>query len=263
MKGEQHTMTEREIITAQSQFVVMRNELIQKSRYDLTLTEQKIILFMVSKITPLDEPYKEYEFTYKEFESVCNLNRDGGKPKRLVIDALKQLRTKPVEITLSENKKVITGWFNEATIDTDTQTVSIVFSKHLVPYLYNLQTFYTMFCLENVLPMNSKYAIRLYEYLKSIKSKGYKQTVALEELRERCGVGDKYTKYKDLRVNVIEPALADINTYTDLEVKYKEIKTSRSITHLEFTILNYDTPERRINRSRELRDEGCENESKV
>lgn len=247
-------MTEKEIITAQSQFVVMRNELIQKSRYQLSLTEQKIILFMVSKITPYDEPHTEYNFSFKEFESVCHLKK-GGNTKTLIKEAFHNLRTKPVEITLSEDETVITGWFNDARINTKTQTISVEFSRHLKPYLYNLQTFYTMFCLENVLPMNSKYAIRLYEYLKSIKSKGYKQTVALEELRERCGVGEKYTKYKDFRVNVIEPALADINTYSDIEVKYIEKKTSRSITHLEFTILTSETVERRMNRRNALRDE--------
>lgn len=244
-------MTQNEVIKAQSQFVVMRNELIQKSRYQLTLTEQKMVLYMVSKISPNDEPYTEYHFSMKDFETVCQLKK-GGKTKSLLDDAIKQLGTKLVEIKLNEDERIITHWFNEARFNEKTQTLGIVFSKHLVPYLYGLQTFYTMFCLENILPMNSKYGIRLYEYLKSIKSRGYKQTIPLEVIRERCGVENKYPKYKDLRVNVIEPAICDINTYTDITVKYKEIKTSRSITHLELYITYGDSAERHINRRKAL-----------
>lgn len=245
-------MTKREIVEAQSQFVVMRNELIQKSRYSLSLTEQKIILFMVSKITPFDEPYTEYTFAYKEFEAVCNLNKGGGKSKILVVDTMKQLKTKPIEIRLSEKQKVITSWFNDAIIDEETQTIKVSFSKYLTPYLYNLQTFYTQFCLENVLPMSSKYGIRLYEYLKSIQSKSHKQKISLDELRERCGTGDKYTKYKDFRVCVLEPATKDINTYTDLKVEYQEVKTGRSVSHIQFVITNSSTADRHINRASAL-----------
>lgn len=245
-------MTQREIVEAQSQFVVMRNELIQKSRYSLSLTEQKLVLYMVSKITPFDEPYKEYIFSYAEFEAVCNLNKDGGKSKILVIEALKALKSKPLEIKISARQKVITSWFNDAVIDEETQEIRIGFSKYLTPYLYNLQTFYTKFCLENTLSMNSKYGIRLYEYLISIKSKGHKQKISLEELRERCGVGEKYPKYKDFRVFVLEPALKDINTYADISVEYKEEKTGRKVTHIIFVIVTSDTAQRHMNRAKAL-----------
>lgn len=244
-------MTQREIVEAQSQFVVMRNELIQKSRYSLSLTEQKLVLYMVSKITPFDEPYKEYIFSYDEFEAVCNLNRDGGKSKILVVEALKALKSKTLEIRLSEKQRVITSWFNDAVIDEETQEIRIGFSKYLTPYLYNLQTFYTKFCLENTLAMSSKYGIRLYEYLISIRSKGHKQKISLEELRERIGC-DKYEKYKDFRVRVLEPALKDINVYTDISVEYKEVKTGRKVTYIEFVIVASDTAQRHINRARAL-----------
>lgn len=245
-------MRKQEVIAAQSQFVVMRNELIQKSRYSLSLLEQKVVLFMVSKITPYDEPHTEYPFSFQEFEAVCNLNKDGGKDKIRVSETLKSLKTKVVEIKLSEKSRVITSWFNDAVIDDETQTVKISFSKYLTPYLYNLQTFYTQFCLENALAMESKYGIRLYEYLRSIKNKGYKQVIPLEEVRERCGITNKYENYKDLRKRVLEPALEDINTYSDLEVSYKEIKSGRKVVELEFTILSANENNRFINRNKAL-----------
>ena len=244
-------MTKREIIEARSQFVVMGNELVQKSRYNLSLTEQKLILFMVSKIKPYDTPGTDYVFSFNEFEEVCNLNKDGGKSKKLVYSMLLDLKTKPLELRLGDKRVLLTSWFNNALFDAETDTVRIDFSKYLTPYLYDIQKLYTQFCLENVLAMKSKYAIRLYEYLKSIKNMGYKQTIALDELKGHMGA-EKYALYKDFRVRALEPAMGEINAYTDLEVRCEEKKTGRKVSHIVFTILSSNEPGRFLNRHRAL-----------
>lgn len=244
-------MDKREVAEARSQFVAMGNELIQKSRYNLSLLEQKLVLFMVSKITPYDAPGTDYIFSYNEFEEVCNLNKDGGKSKKLVYDMLRDLKTHPLEIRLEGKKKLITSWFNNAVLDDETDTVKIDFSKYLVPYLYDLQTLYTQFCLENVLAMKCKYSMRLYEYLKSVKNLGYKRPIALEELKGVMGA-ETYATYKDFRVRALEPAVEEINKYTDLEVAYQEKKTGKRITAIEFTIKATNEPARFINRNRAL-----------
>lgn len=244
-------MEKRELAEARSQFVVMGNDLIQKSRYNLSLMEQKLVLFMVSKIKPYDTPGTDYVFTFNEFEAVCNLNRDGGKSKRLVYSMLLDLKTKPVELRLGEKKVLITSWFNNALFDAETDTVRIDFSKYLTPYLYDIQKLYTQFCLENVLAMKSKYAVRLYEYLKSVKNMGYKQIMALDELKGHMGA-EKYSLYKDFRVRALEPAIEEINRYTDLEIRWEEKKTGRKVSHIVFIILSSNEPSRYLARHREL-----------
>lgn len=244
-------MEKRELAEARSQFVVMGNDLVQKSRYNLTLLEQKLVLFMVSKIKPYDEPGSDYQFSFNEFEEVCNLNKDGGKSKRLVYSMLLDLKTKPIEIRLSEKQVLITSWFNNALFDAETDTVRIDFSKYLTPYLYDIQKLYTQFCLENVLAMKSKYSVRLYEYLKSIKNLNYKQTIPLEELKVHMGA-EKYSLYKDFRVRALEPAIDEINEYTDLDIRWEEHKTGRKVSRITFIILLSNDPGRFINRQREL-----------
>ena len=244
-------MTKREIAEARSQYVAMGNELIQKKRYNLSLLEQKLVLFMVSKITPYDEPNKDYIFSYNEFEAVCNLNKDGGKTKKSVYEMLRELSTHPLEVQLSVKQTLITHWFNNAVFDDETDTVKLDFSKYLVPYLNNLQTLYTQFCLENVLAMKSKYSVRLYEYLKSVKNLGFKHPITLEELKRVMGA-ENYDLYKDFRVRALTPALEEINKYTDLEVSYVERKTGKRVTAIEFKILAANEPTRFINRDRAL-----------
>lgn len=246
-------MTKREIAEARSQYVAMGNELIQKKRYNLSLLEQKLVLFMVSKITPYDAPGTDYTFTYNEFEAVCNLNRDGGKSKKLVYDMLRELSTHPLEVQLTEHQTLITNWFNNAVFDDETDTVKIDFSKYLVPYLYNLQTLYTQFCLENVLAMKCKYSVRLYEYLKSVKNLGFRKSITLDELKRVMGA-ENYDLYKDFRVRALTPALEEINKYTDLEVDYQERKTGKRVTSIEFKILAANEPTRFLNREKALND---------
>ena len=244
-------MTKREIAEARSQYVAMGNELIQKKRYNLSLLEQKLVLFMVSKITPYDAPGTDYIFSYNEFEAVCNLNKDGGKTKKSVYEMLRELSTHPLEVQLTEHQTLITHWFNNAVFDDKTGTVKLDFSKYLVPYLYNLQTLYTQFCLENVLAMKSKYSVRLYEYLKSIKNLGFKHLITLDELKSRMGA-EKYNTFKDFRVWALEPAIEEINKYTDLEVSYEAWKNGKKVSSIEFKIVAANEPTRFINRDRAL-----------
>lgn len=245
-------MDKKEVIAARSQFVVLGNGLIQKKKYSLNTIEQKLVLYMASKITPYDEANTVYTFSFKEFRAVCNLNDDSGTYKPMIQEMLLGLKGKPIEIYPDDGTLIITSWFDTAIINEEEETVKITFSKHLTPYLYNLKSYYTQFRLDNVLPMRSKYAIRLYEYLRSIKSKGYRQTIDIEEVKARIDA-EKYKNYKDFRMWCLEPALEEINTYTDIAVECFPIRSGRRVSHLEFKIIPVaHNPQRKTNRDKAL-----------
>lgn len=245
-------MDKKEVIAARSQFVVLGNGLIQKKKYSLNTIEQKLVLYMASKITPYDESNTIYTFSFKDFRAVSNLNDDSGTYKPMIQEMLLGLKGKPIEIYPDDGTLIITSWFDTAIINEKEETVKITFSKHLTPYLYNLKSYYTQFRLDNVLPMRSKYAIRLYEYLRSIKSKGYKQTIDIEEVKARIDA-EKYKNFKDFRMWCLEPALEEINTYTDIAVECAPIRSGRRVSHLEFKILPVaHNPQRKINRDKAL-----------
>lgn len=230
--------TKNAVLSAQGMYVVKGNSLIQKSRYSLSLMEQKAVLFLISKIKPTDSPFTEYTFSIGDFCRTCNLDIRGGFYVRYVRDCLNDLARNIICIDIGEKKTLTTHWFSSAIIDEETNTIQITFDKNIVPYLYELKSFYTQYSLEYVLPMKSKYAIRLYEFLKSVQSKGYRQRFSVEEIRERVDCFS-YPAYKEFRRNVIEPALEDINAYTDLKVQYDPVKQGgNKITHLEFIILS-------------------------
>ena len=54
--------TEDELLEEErNQLVVKHNALIQKTRYSLNTQQQKIILYLISKIKPDDDELKEYD----------------------------------------------------------------------------------------------------------------------------------------------------------------------------------------------------------
>ena len=80
------------------------NELIQKSRFNLSLQQQKIILFLISQITPYDEEFKTYHFNIIEFCNICGIDIKGGKSYEELKDNIKAIADKSMWITLPDNK---------------------------------------------------------------------------------------------------------------------------------------------------------------
>lgn len=69
----------KSISDSQNYLVVKSNDLIQKSRYNLTAQQQKVLLYLISKIQPDDTELKEYEFNIQEFCNVCGIDSTSGK----------------------------------------------------------------------------------------------------------------------------------------------------------------------------------------
>lgn len=237
----------RDTLAAQSMYVVKSNELIQRSRYSLSLMEQKAVLFLISKIKPNDEPNTEYLFDVKDFCRACNFYEDSGFYAKYVKDIMLSLADNKIVVDIDKGKTLITHWFSSAIIDNEANNIRIRFDYTITPYLFQLRSFYTQYSLEYVLPMKSKYGVRLYEFLRSVKTLNYIQTYSIEELRLRLDC-DKYPNFKDFRKYVLEPAISDINAYSDIEVNYECVKTGRKYTAITFTIKNCSGDEKNMER---------------
>ena len=55
--------------------VYKTNEFIQKARFDLTLTQQKLILYAISKINKSSENFEKIKINLKEFQDICNVTQ--------------------------------------------------------------------------------------------------------------------------------------------------------------------------------------------
>ena len=107
------------------------------------------------------------------------------------------------------------------------------FGTDMVPYLSQLSAQFTRYALADVAKMDSAYGIRLYELLCQWRDAGERE-VSIEWLRDAFQLGDKYPAIKDFKRWVLDPAVAQINEHSPLQVSWTQRKTGRKVTHIHF-----------------------------
>ena len=100
-------------IAAKREYLVVKaNELVQKNRFELSLTEQKTVAFICSMIKPVKnskEPYQlDYEFNIREYCKICGFNYDSGQNYADVKATLKKLRDRSMWLTLPDGSETQT-----------------------------------------------------------------------------------------------------------------------------------------------------------
>jgi plasmid replication initiation protein len=113
--------------------------------------------------------------------------------------------------------------------------VGLRFTEEILPYVADLKRRFTQYQAKYVMPMKSSYGIRLYELC--LQWMGEEREFEVEEFRHMFGLGKGYERIDNLKNRVIEPALKDINTYSDIRVKFGQRKTGRKVSHFQFMIV--------------------------
>ena len=108
-----------------------------------------------------------------------------------------------------------------------------MFAQKIIPYLSMLKEQFTKYPLVSISSMSSIYAVRLYELLKQWDCIGRRE-VMLDWLKQQLEIENEYERMFDFKKYVIEPAITQINTHSDLTVSYTQRKTGRVVTHFTF-----------------------------
>jgi plasmid replication initiation protein len=115
------------------------------------------------------------------------------------------------------------------------------FTKHILPYLFDLKNNFTSFELAAALRLTSKYAKRIYPLCSQWKDLGETKKYDLQDLKKMLGLLDdkgneRMKQLIDLRTNVLDVAMKQINEHTELHVSYKLEKVGRSFKNIVFTV---------------------------
>jgi plasmid replication initiation protein len=231
----------KELKITGAEVVVQDNELIDSPKI-LNLQEQKLFLFLVSKLDPNNPDDIVFRISIDEFakaigvDSITDVYRDVRK-------AIKHLMGKIVTIhAIEDGCRTTTDipilgyakyWHGKGYAD-------IKISVEIAPYLFLLHKSFTQYKLSQITRLSSLYAIRIYEMLKKQETFG-KRTFFIDDLRKKLNVADNKLKaFKDFRKYVLEISKREINLKTDLEIDFEFIKTGRKITAVQFDIKSKD-----------------------
>lgn len=215
-------------------FVVKSNYLIE-ARYRLSLQESHVILWLLTQIKPEDEDFKEHRLKIDEFAKMVGLQVKGQYSELQKIT--ESLMKRVLKIVIPETGDLLqVSWLSSALYKKRQGCVILSFDPKLKPYLLQLRIHFTKIDIVDNLKLRSIYAVRVFELLIQYLAIG-NRTIRLDDIRSFCGIEDKeYKKYFDLKRYVIESAKEEINAKTEYEISYKEIKESRKVAAIEWTI---------------------------
>ena len=215
-------------------YVVKSNFLVE-ARYRLSLQESQIILWLLTQIRPDDEDFKPHILDISELAKLTGVRIDGKYDELRRIT--KRLMQRVLEIYEPEKDVYIqVAWLSSVRYEGKRGRVLLKFDPELKPYLLQLKSHFTKIDLVDTMKLKSIHAIRIFELLLQYFNIG-KRKITIEELRQYCGVEKhEYKNYFDLKSYVINRAKTEINAKTDYEIDYVEIKESRKVVAIDWTI---------------------------
>jgi plasmid replication initiation protein len=226
---------------------IYKSNAVVEASYDLSVAEHRLLLACLAQIgrDATDEClYRVYARDIAEMAGIPT--PDAYRDTAAAADRLYERSV--VEVFQGPNgtaapKKRKFRWIQEAVYAEGEGYVDMRLSTSILPYVNNLLEQYTVYHLQDVARMTSRYAIRVYELLVQWRRRGNRE-VEVEWLRRTLGAGERYSNFKDFRRRVIEPAVQQINERSPLHVEWQPRKTGRRVTHIEFKF----TDEREVKR---------------
>jgi plasmid replication initiation protein len=226
------------------EFVVKDNALINAS-YSLSLVEQRLMILAIIVARKsgdlswdIDHWYgKPVQIPAESYEITFNVTRQASYL------ALKEAAKNLFERRFSYQEERVKGvaqktsrWVSDIAYIDSTATVEITFSPVVLPLITNLEKHFTSYEIEQVRNLNSPYAVRLYELIISWRSTKKTPIIDLQDFRNRIGVlENEYQRMELFKRRVLEPAISQINTHTDIIAQYEQHKRGRSIIGFSFT----------------------------
>lgn len=215
--------------------VVKSNHLISAS-YRLGLDEQRLLLACIAQIDSTSPTRARDEFTVsaKQFSSLFNIELKSAYQQ--IEKAAEDLFERKIVIDNKKEKiKLVSRWTPEVEYNYGEGSVTLTFSKKVLPYISSLKERFTKYKIEYVSNLTSAHAIRIYELCLQYLQIG-SRTFQVDELKKILGIENEYSKFYDFKKRALTPAQNQINKHTDIKIKIKLIRKLRKITHLEFEI---------------------------
>lgn len=227
-----------------SSIVVQHNRLIAaKFTSFMTEREQKIIAYIISETKQADEKLfddnrnKDLNLSVSEFSVLLNVHPNIIYRDAAAIASSITKKSLLVQYIGSDDKEAFEEIVIIPYMKYESGVLTISVNSKILGYLLHLKGDYTKFKLENILRLESGYAIKIYQLLKAFEPWGVRK-LEVQELKEMLGVSNKtcYKYYAQFKRDVLEISKTMINDRTDISFDYEEIKLKRSVGTLIFHI---------------------------
>lgn len=235
----------RELQIDTSHEVVMANQMVLHSASNLNLNEMKLLRYIIMQTKKGDDYLFQYDFSAKDLAddfgtSVKNLYRDLDTMSDHIMSEVLRIG----EFTGDPKKD---KWLKFHWVDTfgyNNGKIEIKLSDELQPFLIHLAGNFTKYELSEIIKMNSGYAIRIYEVIRSymddrkLPYADHKTeiSISMDVLRKVTNTENKFSMNGDFKRRVIESAVKEINRCSKYHVTAEAYKKGRAIAGYDFVI---------------------------
>lgn len=219
------------------ELVTKANSLITAS-YHLSLAEGRLILLAIAQAKGAVTSDTELEITAQHYADVFDISKNAAyMALKDGADNLFERQFSYYETDKHGNQKIIKSrWVSQVAYKESEGSVFLKFSPAVISTTQQLKEKFTVYELRQTNQLKSSYAYRLYEYLTSWKNAGKTPVCSLEDLKRNLGWDvDRpilTTNFKRL----LNKAVGDINTHTNLTTSYEQKKRGRMIVGFIFHV---------------------------
>ena len=221
--------------------VEKRNDLNEIRTKHMTMQQLRFFAIYLSRINARDESTRRVRFPLADFQKIMGLGRLNIANLKAATDGL---LCQIVHLPTKNGGYKSFQLFKECTVDKAQDGewfVEIDAHDKALPMFFDFKEKYFTYDVGNVLRLGSSNQMRMYEILKQRQTLRQPVIIQLQELRELLGLDDdKYTRYQDFRVRILDKAQKELAEQTDIKFTYEPVKKGRKIAALAFNIQRND-----------------------
>lgn len=250
--------------TENTALVVKSNALVN-AMFDLSLQGNRFLAFAISLLDRHREPEigKPVELEIPVLEFATMFEMDPKNAYREIEALADQFQRKIITLQPDQTldgSRVKVGLISKQKYHDGEGRVWLRFDEDLVPHLLGLKAQFTQYRIKDVYQFSRASSWRVYELLKQYKEIG-KREFEIEEFKRKVGISDKYKVIGNLKQRIIDPAVAEINSTSDIKVQYDQKKRGRRVTGFLFLIRDNPstkTPQEKVRAVAEKLDTGID-----
>lgn len=212
-----------------SKRIKQSNRLVE-ANYSLTEREQRFILLFISQLDKNTPDFARVELPVRQIAENLNIGNDWGEKLQ---EICRNIMERVLTLYDKNEGWYMTHWIQSVNYNVRKQTISVLFDKKLKADLLQLKAAYVSADTSLCLQFKGKYTARLYMLIRQYLKIG-SRVLSFDFLVKTFQLGGNYLKrVSAIKERVIEPALTQIQTKSDITFAFEYLSEGRRIVALK------------------------------